>query len=75
MIDMLLRCGSPHLDQITEEQLIAAVADYRDGRVSARRNGIFKISRGLADKRIISAPLTTNRGPKKKPSRRSQPHG
>ncbi|MFB4273413.1 tyrosine-type recombinase/integrase [Nonomuraea sp. GTA35] len=67
VIDMLLRSGSPNLDQITEELLVAAVADYRDGRVSGRRNGIFKISRVLADKRIISAPLTTNhhnRGPK-----------
>ncbi|MGW2151604.1 tyrosine-type recombinase/integrase [Nonomuraea bangladeshensis] len=65
-IDLLLSCGSPQLEHIGEEQLHALVEDYRADRPS-RRQGLFKVSRVLADKGIITAPLTSNghhRGPK-----------
>lgn len=66
LMDLLLSCGSPHLSDITEERLRELIADYRTDRKS-RRHGLFKISRVLADRGIIRAPLTSNhhnRGPK-----------
>jgi integrase len=64
-LDLLLSCGSPRLEDVTAEQLDELVAEHRSGR-SARRQGLFKISRVLAHKGVIPAPLTSNqhnRGP------------
>lgn len=66
LLDLLITCGSPNLADVTEEGLHAVLADHRSGR-SSRRLGLFKISRVLADKRIIARPLSSNahhRGPR-----------
>jgi hypothetical protein len=63
-IDLLLTCGSPRLEDVQEAQLVQLVAEYPPG--TGRRNGLFKVSRVLAHKVIISARLTSNhhhRGP------------
>ena len=63
-LDLLLTCGSPRLEDVREAQLVQLVAEYPPG--TGRRNGLFKVSRVLAHKGIISAPLTSNhhhRGP------------
>jgi hypothetical protein len=63
-IDLLLTCGSPRLEDVREAQLVQLVAESRPG--TGRRNGLFKVSRVLAHKGLISAPLTSNdhhRGP------------
>jgi integrase len=64
-IDVLLTCGSPHLTDVTEDGFTAALNASRS--VPFRRQGLFKVSRVLADKGLIAAPLTSNhdkRGPK-----------
>ncbi|MEY9961960.1 tyrosine-type recombinase/integrase [Streptacidiphilus sp. MAP5-52] len=65
-VDVLLSCGSPRLEDVTDDKLRELVADNRtDGK--NRRHGIFKLSRVLAAKGLISEPLTTNhhnRGPR-----------
>ncbi|MEU5992812.1 tyrosine-type recombinase/integrase [Spirillospora sp. NPDC047418] len=66
-IDLLLRCGSPRLEDITEQRLHEFVTDTRTAGLRSRRRGIFKLSRVLADKGIINNPLTSNghqRGPR-----------
>jgi len=63
-LDLLITCGSPRLEDVQEAQLVQLVAEYPPG--TGRRNGLFKVSRVLAHKGIISAPLTSNhrlRGP------------
>ena len=63
-LDLLLTCGSPRLEDVQEAQLVPLVAEYPAG--TSRRRGLFKVSRVLAHKGIISAPLTSNhhhRGP------------
>ena len=63
-LDLLLTCGSPRLEDVREAELVPLVGEYPVG--TTRRNGLFKVSRVLAHKGIISAPLTTNhhhRGP------------
>ena len=65
VLDLLLCSGSPHLDGITAQVLHALAAMYPPGQ-SSRRQGLFKVSRVLAHKGIITAPLTANqhhRGP------------
>jgi hypothetical protein len=56
--DLLLTSGSPHLRDITEETVFAVLTD--NPVRSARRLGLFKVARVLADKRIISRPLNNN---------------
>lgn len=66
-LDLLLSCGSPRLADITDDVLLAVVRDHREGRRASRRSGLVKLSRVLADKGIISGPLTSNyhnQGPK-----------
>jgi hypothetical protein len=66
LVDLLLTCGSPHLGDVTEQQLNDLADEYRTDR-RVRRQGLFKISRVLADNGIITAPLSNNRnqfGPK-----------
>jgi len=59
--DALLSSGSPRLEVITEDALLAVLNDHRGGRVSNRRGGITKLSRVLADRGIIVEPLSPNR--------------
>ncbi|NEA28476.1 tyrosine-type recombinase/integrase [Actinomadura bangladeshensis] len=66
VIDLLLRCQSLRLEDITEQRLDEAVTDTRAAGSKSRRRGLFKLSRVLAHKGIISAPLTSTghqRGP------------
>lgn len=59
VLDVLLSSGSPHLKDVTDQVLRQVVADNRaEGKT--RRHGVFKLSRVLADKGIIPAPLTSN---------------
>ncbi|MEU3188398.1 tyrosine-type recombinase/integrase [Streptomyces sp. NPDC006923] len=58
VVDILLSNGSPDLEDVSDEILVALVAEYEPG--TARRNGIFKVSRVLADRGIITKPLTNN---------------
>jgi len=59
--DALLSSGSPRLEDITEDALLAVLNDHRGGRVSNRRGGITKLSRVLAHRGIIAEPLSPNR--------------
>jgi integrase len=66
VIDLLLSSGSPQLCTITDQILHAVAAAYPPGQ-STRRQGLFKVSRVLAHKGIVTAPLTANqhrKGPK-----------
>ena len=66
VIDLLLSSGSPQLAAITDQIVDAVAAAYPPGQ-STRRQGLFKVSRVLAHKGIITAPLTSNqhhKGPK-----------
>lgn len=58
VIDLLLTSGSPRLRDITEEAVFAVLSD--NPTRSARRLGLFKVARVLAELGIISRPLTNN---------------
>ncbi|TQE34214.1 site-specific recombinase [Streptomyces ipomoeae] len=65
VVDILLSNGSAHLKDVTDELLVSLVAEYPPG--TARRGGIFKVSRVLAHQGVIAKPLTSNhhrRGPR-----------
>ncbi|MER7720711.1 tyrosine-type recombinase/integrase [Streptomyces flaveolus] len=59
-IDVLLSNNSPHLEDLGEPLLEDLMEHYRSTGATSRRRGLFKISRVLADKGIISSPLRTN---------------
>ncbi|WP_205522495.1 MULTISPECIES: site-specific integrase [unclassified Streptomyces] len=56
VLDALLSAGSPHLKDVTLELLQDLVADHPAS--SARRRGLFKMSRVLAANGFIPEPLT-----------------
>jgi hypothetical protein len=58
VVDLLLTSGSPRLRDVTEEAVSAVLSD--NPTRSARRLGLFKVSRVLAERRIISRPLNNN---------------
>ncbi|MFB7272837.1 hypothetical protein [Streptomyces sp. NPDC056244] len=62
VLDALLSAGSPRLD-LTDTLVRQLVADYdkADG-LHSRRRGLIKLSRVLAGKGIIPAPLHSNEG-------------
>lgn len=60
VLDALLSAGSPRLQDVTDELLRRLVTDYRADGLTSRRRGLIKISRVLADKGIIPAPLHAN---------------
>ncbi|MGW2651835.1 tyrosine-type recombinase/integrase [Streptomyces sp. NPDC001393] len=60
VLDALLSMGSPHLDDLTDELVRQLVDDYKAAGLTSRRRGLIKISRVLAAKGIIPAPLHAN---------------
>lgn len=61
VFDALLSAGSPHLANLTDTLVRQLVAEYDkvDG-LHSRRRGLIKLSRVLAGKGIIPAPLHSN---------------
>ncbi|MCM8556162.1 tyrosine-type recombinase/integrase [Streptomyces sp. STCH 565 A] len=60
VLDALLSAGSPRLEDLTDELVRRLVADYKVAGLKSRRRGLIKISRVLADKGILPAPLHHN---------------
>ena len=61
VLDALLSAGSPRLEDLTDTLVRQLVAEYEkvDG-LHSRRRGLIKLSRVLASKGIIPAPLHNN---------------
>ncbi|MEV5047950.1 tyrosine-type recombinase/integrase [Streptomyces griseoincarnatus] len=60
VLDALLSAGSPRLEDLTDDLVRQLVDDYKAAGLTSRRRGLIKISRVLADKGIIPAPLHAN---------------
>ncbi|MEU5951467.1 tyrosine-type recombinase/integrase [Streptomyces sp. NPDC047525] len=60
VLDALLSAGSPRLEDVTDNLVRQLVSSYKAAGLSSRRRGLIKISRVLADKGIIPAPLHIN---------------
>ncbi|GGL68076.1 integrase [Streptomyces anthocyanicus] len=60
VLDALLSAGSPRLEDLTDDLVRQLVADYKAAGLTSRRRGLIKVSRVLADKGIIPAPLHSN---------------
>lgn len=61
VLDALLSAGSPHLEDLTDTLVRQLVAEYdKVAGLNSRRRGLIKLSRVLAGKGIIPAPLHSN---------------
>lgn len=61
--DLLLVCGTPRLEDITDRQIGTLAGRYPKG---ARRSGLIKISRVLAHQGILATPIHST-GPQRGP--------